>query len=274
MCVSVLSWFWIEIMNLIRNSNFHDTQPMTDWCIGRYWFTDVTPFPFQSDFTKWILRKDFAVVTLRVTQIPLNPFNSTTIPLQTFPSKVSSITHLQGYNSQRQRPITQLWKMGHFCVISMNRIRWGQWGGRKWAGHDALFFWVRQRQHVWRGVVWLWKNGTCETEWEGNGAQISAWRGAEGGRTDIWEYTKIHWRQHGHKTTAAGLKWSVLSWCCRSGSCRWIAPPSGFVFFWGETEALSFEWFGVCNRWDTQGKVLKESSAPFFFSSPLAALHV
>lgn len=146
MCVSVLSWFWIEIMNLIRNRNFHNTQPMTDWCIGRYWFTDVTPSPFQSDFTKWILRKDFAIVTLRVTQIPLNPFNSTTIPLQTFPSKVSlktwmeSFAHLQGYSSQRQRPITQLRKMGHFCVISMNRIRWGQWGGRKWAGHDALFF--------------------------------------------------------------------------------------------------------------------------------------
>lgn len=144
-CVSVLLWFWIEMMNLIRNSNFHDTQPMTDWCIGRYWFTDVTPFPVQSDFTKWIPRKDFAIVTLRVTQIPLNPFHSETILLQTFPSKVSlqtrmeSITHFQGYSSQRQRPITQLWKMGHFFVISMNRTRWGQRVGRKWAGHDALF---------------------------------------------------------------------------------------------------------------------------------------
>lgn len=268
-------------MNLIRNSNFHDTQPMTDWCIGRYWFTDVTPSPFQSDFTKWILQKDFAVVTLRVTQIPLNPFNSITILLQTFPSKVSlktwmeSFTHLQGYNSQRQRPITQLWKMGHFCVISMNRTRWWQWGGRKWAGHDALFFWVRQRQHVWRGVVWLWKNGTCETEWEGNGAQISAWRGGQKGAGLIFGNIR-RFIEGSTDIKLQRLAWSGRCWVGAAGPGPAAGLPRHRVlcFFWGETEGLSFEWFGVCNRWDTQGKVLKESSAPFFFSSPLAALHV
>lgn len=71
---------------------------------------------------------------------------------------------------------------------------------------------------------------TWETEWEGSRAQITAWRGARG-RADIWEYTKIHWRQRGHKTKASGLKRSVLSFCCRSGSCRWISPIGFFVFF-------------------------------------------
>lgn len=94
-----------------------------------------------------------------------------------------------------------------------------------------------QERHVWRGVVWDWDNGTWDTEWEGSRTRISVWGGLRG-RTDIWEYTKIHWRHCGHKTTAAGPERSVLSLHCRLWSCRWI-PPSGCWEGWNSNDSAS-----------------------------------
>ena len=117
-------------------------------------------------------------------------------------------------------------------------------GGEKFLLFFFFSFWFSSstcgKEWSGTGIIKTW-----ETEWEGSRAQITAWRGARG-RADIWEYTKIHWRQRGHKTTASGLKRSVLSFCCRSGSCRWIPPIGFFVFF--SSGRVNFEWFGFCNR--------------------------